>query len=165
MEIAKVFNLEKKRKRKGRYEYTMAKEKNTLDIQALVDMLGALSPDTLNELGVALKENEIKITSRKEKVASVVVGHRVHTKDWGGKNPRKAGDAEPITERQLANLLNTWVRGKKGKEVDIHAQKVNLYKDFMKGITLNAVSTNFELRPVANIKELDTSSYDKYFAK
>lgn len=120
-----------------------------INMKDLVELIAGMSDDERNALGLSLRDKDVKITARKPKKEAVIIGYRVSLKDWGGRNPRKAGDKEPIYERTLANLLNTWVRGK-----DAHARKINYRRDFLSGKELLNLTTNFKLVPVANIKEL-----------
>lgn len=115
----------------------------------LVSVIASMSDEERNALGLSLRDKDVKITARKPKKEAVVIGYRVSLKDWGGRNPRKAGDSEPIYERTLTNLLKTWVRGK-----DAHDRKINYRRDFLTGKELLNLSTNFKLVPVENIKDL-----------
>lgn len=124
----------------------LAKE---INMKELVELIASMSDDERNELGLSLRDKEVKITARKSKPSTVFIGERVHMKDWGGRNPRKAGDKEPITFRQLENLLKTWVRGKQAYD-----QKVNYKSMFFEGKELLNLSTNFKLVPYENVKEL-----------
>jgi|SRR5690554_3730486 len=120
-----------------------------INMKDLVELIAGMSDDERNALGLSLRDKDVKITARKPKKEPVIIGYRVSLKDWGGRNPRKKGDKEPIYERTLTNLLNTWVRGK-----DAHDRKINYRRDFLSGKELLNLTTNFKLVPVENIKEL-----------
>src|SRR5690554_6492834 len=97
-----------------------------INVKDLVELITNLTDDERNALGLALKDQEVKITARKPKKEPIILGYRVSLKDWGGRHPRKKGDKEPIYERTLTNLLKTWVRGK-----DAHDRKINYRRDFL----------------------------------
>ena len=120
-----------------------------INMKDLVELIAGMSDDERNALGLSLRDKDVKITARKPKKEPVIIGYRVSLKDWGGRNPRKKGDKEPIYERTLTNLLNTWVRGK-----DAHDRKINYRRDFLTGKELLNLSTNFKLVPVENISEI-----------
>lgn len=90
----------------------MAKEK-------LFDQLKALSDKERAELLHSLKEEGVKVTAS-VKAVKEFVAERIQTKDTSpnARRPRKAGEVFKLTDKALVNTVNTWVRAKKGEDVD-----------------------------------------------
>lgn len=88
--------------------------------EKLLKTLVGLSANELAEVLRAAKEQGAKITTRAPKAEKEYVAYRVQTKDTApnARRPRKAGEVFPMTAKSLENTVKTWVRGKKGQDVE-----------------------------------------------
>ena len=110
----------------------MAKNNNVSMID-LVALLGGMSEAERNALGLALKENDTPITAKKEKQGKVYVAKRINLVDSkpNAKKTRVKGSVEYLTEKQVFNTLNTWIRRSKGMNED---QRIATVNSNLKGI-------------------------------
>lgn len=94
----------------------------------LVALIANMSDDERNALGLALKENDVKITARKSKPSAVYVARRMNLKDTSpnAKRVRFAGTIEYLTERQVKSVLSTWVRKTKDETPDAYATRLGV---------------------------------------
>lgn len=88
--------------------------------EQVLKALASMSDAERQELLHTAKESGIAITARAPKAEKEIVAYRVQLKDTApnARRPRKAGDVFPMTEKSLVNTINTWVRGKKGEDVE-----------------------------------------------
>lgn len=123
----------------------MAKN-NNVSMNDLVALLGSMSEADRNALGLALKENDTPITARKEKASKVYVAKRINLVDSkpNAKKTRVKGSVEYLTEKQVFNTLNTWIRRSRGVNEE---QRVATVNSNLKGIVegIKGVKTVFSI--------------------
>lgn len=93
--------------------------KATNNVSVVASLIASLTDEQRNELGIALKSQEIKITARGEKAPKMYVAARYNTKDSSAtaKKQRKAGTIEYLTATALEKTLDTWMKGAKNEPI------------------------------------------------
>lgn len=128
-------------------------------VAAILTQIKALDASALNVLGIALKENNIKISSRAIKEPTVYVAARYNLVDSSptARRVRNAGTIEYLTQKQLDNTLDTWLRGKKNEA------KLPIVKDLLSrgvvgkdGSFPKETFTNFELVAITHTDDVST---------